>query len=65
MRRAAALWLVLGGIHLLIWPALLYAVFNRVYRTYFTREFPARAFVGAGPLLYDGRFELQGIAVKR
>jgi len=42
-----------------------YDVFNRVYRTYFTKEFPARAFVGAGPLLYKGHFELQGIAVKR
>ncbi len=42
-----------------------YAVFNQIYRTYFTREFPARAFVGAGPLLYEARFELQGIAVKR
>ena len=42
-----------------------YAAFNAVYRTYFTREFPARAFVGAGTLLFDARFELQGIAVKR
>ena len=40
-------------------------VFNQIYRTYFTREFPARAFVGAGPLLSNGRYELQGIAVKR
>ncbi len=42
-----------------------YAAFNAVYRTYFTREFPARAFVGVGTLLFDARFELQGIAVKR
>lgn len=42
-----------------------YADFNEVYRTYFTREFPARAFVGAGTLLFDARFELQAIAVKR
>ena len=42
-----------------------YAAFNAVYRTYFTREFPARAFVGVGALLFDARFELQGIAVKR
>ena len=42
-----------------------YAAFNTVYRTYFTREFPARAFVGAGTLLFDARFEVQGIAVKR
>ena len=36
-----------------------------VYRTYFTREFPARAFVGAGSLLNDARFEVFGIAVRR
>jgi 2-iminobutanoate/2-iminopropanoate deaminase len=42
-----------------------YAAFNEVYRTYFEREFPARAFVGAGPLLFDARFEVLGIAVKR
>jgi len=42
-----------------------YAAFNAVYSTYFTREFPARAFLGAGTLLFDARFEVQGIAVKR
>lgn len=43
----------------------LYAKFNSVYRTYFTKEFPARAFIGSGPLLRGGHFEIQGIAVKR
>ena len=42
-----------------------YAVFNEVYRTYFTGIFPARAFVGAGSLLFDARFEIQAIAVKQ
>jgi 2-iminobutanoate/2-iminopropanoate deaminase len=42
-----------------------YAAFNTVYRTYFKREFPARAFIGSGTLLYDARFEVQGIAVRR
>jgi 2-iminobutanoate/2-iminopropanoate deaminase len=42
-----------------------YAAFNAVYRTYFTREFPARAFLGAGTLLNNARFEVLGIAVKR
>ena len=41
------------------------AAFNAVCRTYFTREFPARAFIGAGTLLFEARFEVQGIAVKR
>lgn len=42
-----------------------YAGFNTVYRTYFTREFPARAFVGAGALLANARFEVVGIAARR
>ena len=42
-----------------------YDAFNTVYRTYFTREFPARAFIGSGPLLFNARFEMQGIAVQR
>lgn len=42
-----------------------YDDFNEVYRTYFTKEFPARAFVGSGALLFDARFELQAVAVKR
>lgn len=42
-----------------------YDAFNRVYRTYFTREFPARAFLGAGTLLFGARFEVLGIAVRR
>lgn len=43
----------------------LYDRFNAVYRTYFTKEPPARAFIGSGPLLRGGHFEVQGIAVKR
>ena len=42
-----------------------YDAFNAVYRTYFTEEFPARAFIGSGSLLFDARFEVQSIAVKR
>ena len=42
-----------------------YADFNAIYRTYFTKQFPARAFVGAGTLLFEARFEMQAIAVKR
>jgi reactive intermediate/imine deaminase len=43
----------------------LYEDFNAVYRTYFKDGFPARAFIGSGPLLRGGRFEINGIAVKR
>jgi len=42
-----------------------YDDFNAVYRTYFTKEFPARAFLGSGTLLFGARFEVMGIAVKR
>jgi reactive intermediate/imine deaminase len=43
----------------------LYAEFNDIYRTYFTKGFPARAFIGSGPLLFGMRFEMQAVAVKR
>lgn len=43
----------------------LFETWNQVYRTFFSEPFPARAFVGAGPLLLGARFEMQGIAVKR
>ena len=42
-----------------------YAAFNGVYRTYFHDNYPARAFIGSGTLLFGARFEVQGIAVKR
>jgi len=42
----------------------LFEKFNTVYRTYFKKEFPARAFLGSGRLLFDARFEVQGIAAK-
>lgn len=42
-----------------------YQAFNDVYRTYFTTEYPARAFIGAGTLLFGARFEVQGIAARR
>jgi reactive intermediate/imine deaminase len=43
----------------------LFDKFNAIYRSYFTKEPPARAFIGAGSLLRGGHFELQAIAVKR
>ena len=41
-----------------------YAAFNSVYRTYFTKTYPARAFIGAGTLLFGARFEVMGIATR-
>ena len=42
-----------------------YNDFNTVYRTFFTQEYPARAFVGAGSLLNNAKFEVLGVAVRR
>jgi 2-iminobutanoate/2-iminopropanoate deaminase len=43
----------------------LWEPFNTAYVKRFSRELPARAFIGSGPLLLGGRFEMIGIAVKR
>ena len=43
----------------------LWEPFNDAYLKRFSRELPARAFIGSGPLLLGGRFELMGIAVRR
>lgn len=43
----------------------LYNTFNDIYKTYFTKEFPARAFIGVASLMRQGRFEIQAIARKR
>lgn len=42
----------------------LFDKWNGVYRTYFRKDFPARAFIGSGKLLFDAHFEMQGTAVK-
>ena len=43
----------------------LFSTFNGVYRIYFSEPFPARAFLGSGPLLFGAHFEIQGIAVRK
>lgn len=43
----------------------LYNTFNDIYKTYFTKEYPARAFIGVASLMRQGRFEIQAIARKR
>jgi 2-iminobutanoate/2-iminopropanoate deaminase len=42
-----------------------YQKFNDVYKTYFTKEYPARAFIGSGTLLFNARFEVVATAVRR
>jgi 2-iminobutanoate/2-iminopropanoate deaminase len=39
--------------------------FNAAYVKRFSKELPARAFIGSGPLLKGGRFEMLGVAIKR
>ena len=43
----------------------LWEQFNQAYLKRFSKELPARAFIGSGPLLRNGRFEMMGIAVRR
>ena len=44
----------------------LYHTFNAEYaRRFVAAEFPARAFLGSGPLLRGCRFEVSGVAVRR
>lgn len=42
----------------------LWQQFNVAYVKCFSREFPARAFLGSGALLFNGRFEMLGVAAK-
>ncbi len=43
----------------------LYEKFNGIYKMYFKKDYPARAFIGSGPLLRGGHFEVQAIAIKQ
>jgi len=43
----------------------LFDTWNKIYPGYFTKEMPARAFIGSGPLLFGAHFEMQAVAVKR
>jgi 2-iminobutanoate/2-iminopropanoate deaminase len=43
----------------------LWESFNVAYLKRFSKELPARAFIGSGPLLKGGRFEMLGVAVRR
>jgi 2-iminobutanoate/2-iminopropanoate deaminase len=42
-----------------------YDKFNVMYKSYFTKDLPARQFVGVASLLRGGHFEMQAIAVHR
>jgi 2-iminobutanoate/2-iminopropanoate deaminase len=42
----------------------LYDKFNAVYRSYFSGNYPARAFIGVAKLVRGAHFEMAGVAVK-
>ena len=42
----------------------LFDTFNAAYQKYFSKDLPARAFLGAGLLLLGARFEMQAIAMR-
>lgn len=42
----------------------LYDRFNEIYRGYFKGPVPARAFIGSGPLLRGGHFEITAVGIK-
>lgn len=41
-----------------------YDAFNKVYQSYFDKNYPARAFVGVSKLLFGARYEIMGIAIR-
>ena len=38
--------------------------FNTIYKSYFTKDLPAREFIGVASILGGGHFEMQAIAVR-
>jgi len=41
-----------------------YDKFNTLYKAYFTKDFPAREFIGVAAILRGGHFEMQAIAAR-
>jgi 2-iminobutanoate/2-iminopropanoate deaminase len=41
-----------------------YDKFNSIYKSYFSKDLPAREFIGVASILGGGHFEMQAIAVK-
>jgi 2-iminobutanoate/2-iminopropanoate deaminase len=60
MRWDELVWVQVFSPDLSLWGR-----FNSEYVKHFGEEFPARAFLGSGPLLRNGKFEMMGIAVKK
>jgi enamine deaminase RidA (YjgF/YER057c/UK114 family) len=41
-----------------------YDKFNTLYKSYFSKDLPAREFIGVSSILGGGHFEMQAIAVR-
>jgi enamine deaminase RidA (YjgF/YER057c/UK114 family) len=55
----------LVSVHIYSPDVSLWQAFNAEYVKRFTGPLPARAFLGAGPLIFGAHFEMVGVAVKR
>lgn len=64
MAQAGVTWDDVAYVTVYCTDLSLFEKFNPIYKTYFTKEMPARAFIGVGSLLLGAHFELQAIAVK-
>lgn len=60
MRMDDLVWVQIYSPDVSLWEQ-----FNKAYLKRFSADLPARAFLGSGPLLKNGRFEMLGVAVKR
>jgi 2-iminobutanoate/2-iminopropanoate deaminase len=64
LREAEMTWDDLVSVQIYAPDISLWEEFNAAYVKRFSRELPARAFLGSGRLLLNGRFEMVGVAVK-
>ena len=65
LKQAGMTMDVLVSVQIFAPDVTLWETFNAAYVKRFSKDLPARAFLGSGPLLLGGRFEMMGIAVKR
>lgn len=65
LRAAGLKWDDLVSVQIFSPELSLWQTFNAEYVKHFSGGLPARAFIGSGPLLLGGRFEMMGIAMRR
>ncbi|HUB02323.1 MAG TPA: Rid family hydrolase [Terriglobales bacterium] len=64
LRQAQMSWDDLVWVQVYAPDVSLWEQFNAAYVKRFSKDLPARAFLGSGRLLLNGRFEMLGVAVK-